>query len=86
MTRDELTPMNNGFDPEMLKEVQRLNNVKPPKVMKMPRVPPRGLLKEFNEKASRKRRREKVHNTIFDIITLLSFALIVAIAAKELAS
>jgi hypothetical protein len=75
------------FDPEKFKELLVENNKKQVKkpVRKLPPVaerPSRDRLKEYNKVLAKRHRRQKVHDTMFDLLAIFSFLMIIYLVAR----
>lgn len=83
-----------SFDPEKFKELLVENNKKQVKKpvrqqvylrQKLPPVaqrPSRDRLKEYNKVLAKRHRRQKVHDTMFDLLAIFSFLMIIYLVAR----
>lgn len=84
------------FDPEKFKELLVENNkkqVKKPvrqvkqvylrqKLSPVAERPSRDRLKEYNKVLAKRHRRQKVHDTMFDLLAIFSFLMIIYLVAR----
>ena len=75
-----------SFDPEKFKELLDENNKKPVKPVRKPppvaQRPSRDRLKEYNKVLAKRHRRQKMHDTVFDLLAVFSFLMVVYLVVK----